>query len=52
MEPNKLTSVKVDSELFEKFKIEGVRMKFNLTKLVNRAMKLYLEDPEFKKTRM
>jgi hypothetical protein len=45
----KLTSVKVDPELFEKFKIEGIRMKFGFTQLVNRAMKLYLNDPNFKK---
>jgi len=47
--PDKLTSVKINSELFEEFKIESIRMKFSFTKLVNRAMKLYMTDPEFKK---
>jgi hypothetical protein len=44
-----LTSVKVQSELFEQFKIECVRMKFSLQKLNDRAIHLYLTDPEFRK---
>ena len=39
----KLTSVKVDAKLFEEFKIECVRRKYTLNKLVNTAIKLYLE---------
>jgi len=39
----KLTSVKVDKDLFDDFKIESIRKKFNLQKLVNRAMDLYLK---------
>ncbi len=45
----KLTSVKVDESLFEDFKIEGIRMKMTFGKLVNRCLKLYLNNPEFKK---
>ena len=45
----KLTSVKVDKDLFDDFKIEAIRKKFNLQKLVNRAMDLYLKDEEFAK---
>ncbi len=43
----KLTSVKVDEELFEEFKIASIRSKFNLQKLVNRCMDLYIQDEEF-----
>jgi len=44
-----LTSVKVDKELFDVFKLECVRRKFSLNKLVNRAMDLYLNSEEFRK---
>jgi hypothetical protein len=44
-----LTSVKVDKDLFEAFKIECVKTKFSLQKLVDRGMHLYLTDPEFQK---
>lgn len=44
-----LTSVKVDKDLFETFKIECVKRKFSLNKLVNRTMDLYLTDESFRK---
>ncbi len=44
-----LTSVKVQSGLFEEFKIATVRYKFSLQKLTDRAMHLYLTDEEFRK---
>ena len=44
-----LTSVKVQSGLFEDFKIECVRTKFSLQKLTDRALYLYLTDEDFKK---
>jgi ribosomal protein S10 len=44
-----LTSVKVDKDLFETFKIECVKRKFSLNKLVNRTMDLYLSDESFRK---
>jgi predicted HicB family RNase H-like nuclease len=44
-----LTSVKVDKELFDVFKLECIRRKFSLNKLVNRAMDLYIQDEEFRK---
>ena len=44
-----LTSVKVDKDLFETFKIECVKRKFSLNKLVNRTMDLYLTDENFRK---
>ena len=44
-----LTSVKVHGELFEEFKVASIKNKFNLQKLTNRAMHLYLSDEEFRK---
>jgi hypothetical protein len=44
-----LTSVKVEKDLFETFKIECVKRKFSLNKLVNRTMDLYLNDESFRK---
>lgn len=45
----KLTSVKVEQELFQEFKEECIRHKFSLQKLVDRAIFLYLTEEEFKK---
>tara|TARA_B100000902_G_C27223925_1_gene871130 strand:+ start:219 stop:416 length:198 start_codon:yes stop_codon:yes gene_type:complete len=45
----KLTSVKIVSHLFEDFKISSIRHKFNLQKLANRAVHLYLTDEDFRK---
>jgi hypothetical protein len=45
----KLTSVKLEEKLFEDFKIASIRKKFNLQKLVNRSIHLYLTDEEFAK---
>jgi len=44
-----LTSVKVEKDLFNIFKVECVKRKFSLNKLVNRAMDLYLNSEEFRK---
>jgi len=44
-----LTSVKVDKDLFGVFKVECVKRKFSLNKLVNRAIDLYLKDESFRK---
>jgi hypothetical protein len=49
MDNTQLTSVKVDKDLFDNFKIECVKRKFSLNKLVNRAMDLYLNDESFRK---
>ena len=45
----KLTSVKIADRLFEDFKVSSIRYKFNLQKLVNRSVHLYLIDEEFRK---
>jgi hypothetical protein len=44
----KLTSVKVETDLFLDFKEECIRYKFSLQKLVDRAIFLYLTEEEFK----
>ena len=44
-----LTSVKIDSELFDEFKIACVRHKFSFQKLAERAIHLYLTDDGFRK---
>ncbi len=48
MDTKKLTSVKVEQELFQEFKEECIRYKFSLQKLVDRAIYLYLTEEEFK----
>ena len=45
----KLTSVKIVDHLFDDFKVSSIRYKFNLQKLTNRALHLYLTDDEFRK---
>ena len=45
----KLTSVKLEEKLFEDFKVASIRQKFNLQKLANRAVHLYLTDENFRK---
>ena len=44
-----LTSVKIDADIFEQFKIECVKRKFSFQKLADRAMHLYLTDEVFRK---
>ena len=45
-----LTSVKIQSDLFQDFKIECVKRKFSFQKLADRAIHLYLTNDEFRKT--
>ena len=44
-----LTSVKLDTDLFENFKIECIKRKFSFQKLSERAIHLYLTDEDFRK---
>lgn len=44
-----LTSVKIQTDLFEAFKIECVKRKFSFQKLADRAIYLYLTDENFRK---
>ena len=49
MSDKQLTSVKIDKDLFEDFKVECIKMKFSFQKLSERAVHLYLTDPDFRK---
>ena len=49
MDKNKLTSVKVNEELFEEFKVLCVRTKFSLQKLVDRSIHSYLTSEDYRK---
>ena len=44
-----LTSVKIQTDLFDNFKIECVKRKFSFQKLADRALFLYLTDEDFRK---
>ncbi len=44
-----LTSLKLEPEEFDSFKVMCVRTKFSLSKLVDRAMHLYNNDETFRK---
>jgi hypothetical protein len=44
-----LTSVKIQSGLFEEFKVATVRYKFSLQKLTERSIHLYLTDETYRK---
>ena len=48
MKNNSITTVKVDKQLYETFKITNVKTKFYLQDLVNRCMYLYLNDDQFR----
>ena len=42
--------IETQIELFEDFKVASIRQKFNLQKLVNRSIHLYLNNEEFAKS--
>ena len=46
----KLTSVKIITDLYKKFKGVALNEEFRLQKLVNRSMDKYLKEEEFKKS--
>ena len=48
MNDTKLTSVKILTELYNKFKVEAMKKEFTLQKLVNRSIDLYVEDVDFR----
>ena len=45
-----LTSVKIITDLYKKFKGVALNEEFTLQKLVNRSMDKYLKDEEYKKS--
>lgn len=48
LKSDKLTSVRVNRDLFIKFKQQAVSDNFSLKKLVDKALHLYLTDNKFK----
>ena len=46
----KLTSVKINSELWDDFKIECIKRKFSFQKLSERVIDLYMSNDEFRRT--
>jgi hypothetical protein len=44
-----LTSVKIQSDLFQEFRVECVKRKFTFQKLSERAIYLWLTNEEFRK---
>ncbi len=50
MATKKLTSVKIDNELWDQFRIECIKRKFSFQKLSERAIDLYMNDDEFRRT--
>ena len=46
---SKLTSVKVLTDLYKKFKGLSIQEEFTLQKLVNRSMDLYVHNDDFRK---
>ena len=48
MSDTKLTSVKILTELYNKFKLESMKKEFTLQKLVNRSIDLYIVDSDFR----
>jgi hypothetical protein len=44
-----LTSVKIDKDLFEQFRVECIKRKFSFQKLAERTMHLYITDENFRK---
>ncbi len=46
----KLTSVKIITDLYKKFKGIALHEEFTLQKLVNRSMDKYLKDEEYKQS--
>ena len=45
----KLTSVKVNENLWEQFRVECIKRKFSFQKLSDRVIHLYLTDEEFRR---
>jgi hypothetical protein len=48
-EERKLTSVKIDKQLFEDFQINLIKYKYSFTKLAEKSIFLYNTDPEYRK---
>lgn len=45
----RLTTVRIEDELFQEFKYQCIKDKFSFQKLASRSIFLYLTDKDFKK---
>ena len=45
----RLTTVRIEDELFQEFKYQCIKNKFSFQKLASRAIFLYLTDKDFRK---
>ena len=50
MANKKLTSVKIDEDLWDSFRIECIKRKFSFQKLSERSVDLFMNDEEFRRT--
>jgi hypothetical protein len=48
MKYDSITTIKVNKQLYDSFKIDNIKSKFNLQDLVSRSMYLYMNDKEFR----
>lgn len=46
----RLTTVRIDDELFQEFKFQCIKDKFSFQKLASRSIFLYLTDKDFKES--
>lgn len=46
----RLTTVRIDDELFQEFKYQCIKNKFSFQKLASRSIFLYLTDKDFKQS--
>jgi len=46
----RLTTVRIDDELFQEFKFQCIKDKFSFQKLASRSIFLYLTDKNFKES--
>ena len=49
MSNQKLTSVKIDSSMWDNFRVECIKRKFSFQKLAERSIHLYLTNEDFRK---
>jgi len=50
MANKKLTSVKIDEDLWDSFRIECIKRKFSFQKLSERSVDLFMNNKEFRRT--
>ena len=50
MANKKLTSVKIDEDLWDSFRIECIKRKFSFQKLSERSVDLFMNNEEFRRT--